>query len=340
MHSLAHECKPEPSEHIHWGGLGQEGSISKIWGHRPSYYYLEGNEVNRSNSGGSPFITALQGDYTHKSADGILSAGAKLTYRSNDIYHRFYFMENGEWKYSQSFSNDLLHTELIPATYVMFVSEIGKKFSYKAGLRTEFSTVTLGSTHENLHERNNSNILFDFAPGKTTDIQLRYFLTTPQYHPQLTTSLTHHMNIGIRQNLLKGAMNVSLMLTDVFNMYRWEVHSCNKVFDLINFSTHKSRMLWLGITYNINSFRPGLFEIGLQRFDIFFECLQAVRGEPADGLRLFALEAFFYSYVSGIGKFVYLDAEVSGSGTCSLTQVDEVCLLKVYKYRYYCKAQF
>jgi len=401
-----HIIKPEVSD------ISIKGSISKIWGHRPSYYFHEGNEVNRSNSGGSPFITALQGDYTNKFKAGTLSAGAKITYRSNDIYHQFYAMENGEWNYSKALSNDLFHTELVPATYMMFASKIGNKFSYKAGLRGEFSTVTLSSTHENLQARNNnfflapslsgtykvsdsdelgiafsrrigrpsypqlnpymsmvdattyeqgnmnlspeksskldlsyshsgqsfkifadaylnhtsgyisqitkfqdellvttyinadsdlktgldlsmvvtpfkwmnatlsantyyvdtkgsfegaeidnrgwsnnSNILFDFAPGKTTDIQLQYFLTTPQYYPQLTTSLTHYMNIGVKQRVLKGAMNISLLLTDVFNTYRWEVHSYNKVFDLTNLSTRKSRMLWLGVTYNINSFK-------------------------------------------------------------------------------------
>ena len=401
-----HIIKPEVSD------ISIKGSASKIWGHRPSYYFLDGNEVNRSNSGGSPFITALQGDYVHKYKAGTLSAGTKITYRSNDIYHQFYSMENGEWKYSDSFSSDLLHTELVPVAYVMFASKIGKKFSYKAGLRGEFSIVTLSSTHENLQARNNnfflapslsgtykvsdsdefahgfsrrigrptypqlnpymsmvdattyeqgnmnlapeksskldlsyshsgksfkvladaylnhtsgyisqitkfqdellvttyinaetdlktgldlsltvspfkwlnatlsantyyvdtkgsfegaeidnrgwsnnSNILFDFAPGKTTDIQLQYFLTTPQYYPQLTTSLTHYMNIGVKQRVLKGAMNISLLLTDVFNTYRWEVHSYNKVFNLTNLSTRKSRMLWLGVTYNINSFK-------------------------------------------------------------------------------------
>ena len=401
-----HIIKPETSD------ISVKGSISKIWGHRPSYYFLEGEEVNRSNSGGSPFISSLQGDYVHRYKAGTLSAGAKITYRSNDIYHQFYSMENGEWKYSGHLSNDLFHTELVPAAYVMFASKIGKKFSYKAGLRGEFSTVTLSSNHENLQTRNNnfflapslsgtykvsgrdelalafsrrigrpsypqlnpymsmvdattyeqgnmnlapeksskvdlsyshagksfkffadaylnhtsgyisqitkfqnellvttyinaewdlktgvdismtvnpfrwmnatlsantfhvstkgsfegadidnrgwsnnSNILFDFAPGKSTDIQLQYFLTTPQYYPQLTTSLTHYMNIGVKQRLLKGAMSISILLTDVFNTYRWEVHSYNKVFDLTNLSTRKSRMLWLGITYNINSFK-------------------------------------------------------------------------------------
>ena len=63
------------------------------------------------------------------------------------------------------------------------------------------------------------------------------------------------MNLGLKQRFLKGVMNISILLTDVFNTYKWEIHSYNKVFDLTNISTRKSRMLWLGITYNINSFK-------------------------------------------------------------------------------------
>lgn len=389
-----------------------KGSVSKIWGHRPSYYYLEGVEVNRSNSGGSPFITSLQGDFSRKFAKGTLAAGAKVTYRSNDIYHEFYTYENGGWEYSQAFSNDLLHTETIPAAYVMFSSKPAGKFSYKAGLRGEFSTVTLDSRHSGVDARrndfflaptlqgvykmgkgqelalafsrrigrptypqlnpymsmvdattyeqgnmnllpeksnkldmsynlsgravqffadaylnytadfisqvtklendllvttyinaasdlkagadislklmpagwlnatlsantfytdtrgsfegadidnsgwaNNSNLLLDIMPGKRTDVQLQYFVTTPQYYPQLTTALTHYMNVGVKQKFLKGAMNVSLLLTDVFGTYRWKVTSNNRVFDLTNTSTGKSRMFWIGVTYNLNSFK-------------------------------------------------------------------------------------
>ena len=401
-----HIIKPEVSE------LSLRGSISKIWGHRPSYYYLEGTQVNQSNSGGSPFISSIQTDFKQKFKAGTLTAGAKLTYRQNDIYHAFYSWENDSWKYSETLSNDLLHTELVPAAYVLFNSSIGRKFTYKAGFRGEFSTVTLSSTHEKLRDRrndffaspslsgtyrinedqeislafsrrigrpaypqlnpymsmvdagtyeqgnmhlrpeksskldlsytlksryvsffadaylnyttdyisqitkisegllittyingisdlktgaeislklipakwmnatvgantfytdtkgsfegagidnrgwsNNSNILLDFMPGKSTDIQFQYFLTTPQYYPQLTTSLTHHMNLGVKQKFLKGAMSVSLLLTDVLGTYRWEVRSSNGIFDLTNLSTRKSRMLWLGISYNFNSFK-------------------------------------------------------------------------------------
>ena len=404
--SYTRAFKPEVSE------LAVVGSVSKIWGHRPSYYYTEGNMTNRSNSGGSPFVSSLQADYKYKLKTGTLSAGAKITYRHNNIYHQFYQMDGNEWIYSQAMSNDLLHTETVPAAYIMFASRAGKKFTYKAGIRAEHSTVTLTSNHDttdqsnhsifiaptisgtyrisekqdislalsrrtgrptypqlnpymsmvdaityeqgnmflqpetstkldlayNLKDNkysmflnvytnytkdyisqitmidegklittyvnassdikygmdisvnfnpvkwanisltantyytstegkaqsaeisnkgvtNNSNLMLNFLPGKGTDIQCQYFITTPQYFPQLTTSLTHQMNVGVKQKIMKGAMTLSLLLTDVMNTNEWKITSNNNIFDLTNISRNKSRMLWLGITYNFNSFK-------------------------------------------------------------------------------------
>lgn len=401
-----HIIKPEVSE------ISVRASVSKIWGERPSHYFVGGVETNRSVSGGSPFIPSIQADYKHKFDIGTLSTGAKLTYRQNDVYHEFYELTNGEWVYSDTMSKDMLHTELVPALYAMFASHIGKKFSYKAGLRGEFSTVTLSSEHDAIDERengffvapslsgtykvaanqelslalsrrigrptypqlipymsmvdattyeqgnmhldpekttkvdlsynlrtegvnlfangyanyttdyisqvtkmdgerlittyantdsdlkmgvelslrvspakwfnfsvgantyyvttkgafegsdigncgwtNNSNLMLNLTPWKGGDIQVQYFLTTPQYYPQLTTLLTHQMNIGIKQRLLKGAMTVSVLLTDVFNSAKWEIWSHNNLFDLKNYSKNKSRMLWLGASYNFNAFK-------------------------------------------------------------------------------------
>ena len=408
-----HIIKPETSD------ISFRGSTSKIWGRRPSYYYVENELLNYSNSGGSPFISNFQTDFKQKLSRGTLSAGAKVTYRSNDIYHEFFDLENGNWIYSESFSNDLLHTELIPAAYVMFSSKNIGKFSYKAGLRGEYSIVTLDSNHENIDTKkddifiapslsgtykisdkqdlslafsrrigrptypqltpymsmvdamtyeqgnmnlqaektskfdltynikgekfnvfadayfnytedyisqitevidgllittyinaaydmksgldlslkifpyewmtatlssntfyvktcgqfekadydfnmididnkgwsNNSNIMLDLIPRKATNIQLQYFIMTPQYYPQLTTSFTHKMNVGMKQKLMKGAMTLSLLVTDVFNTYKWEVHSYNRIYDLTNISKQKSRMLWVGISYNFNSYK-------------------------------------------------------------------------------------
>lgn len=404
--SYTHILKPEVSE------LAIVGSVSKIWGHRPSYYYAEGKETNRSDSGGSPFISSIQIDYKHKFNAGTLSAGGKYTYRSNDIYHQFYEFKDGDWEYSETLSNDLLHTESVPAAYIMFASPQSKKFTYKAGLRGEFSTVSLTSSHDAVDKKNNSffiapsfsgtykvsdrqeisfalsrrigrptypqlnpymsmvdamtyeqgnmylrpekstkldlsynirtktvslfvngylthtkdyisqitmidagrlittyvnadmdmksgidvsmridpvrwlnislsantyyvstegefnsaeisnsgitnnsNIMLDFLPWRGGIIQCQYFITTPQYFPQLTSALTHQMNLGIRHKLMKGAMTVSILLTDVFNTARWEVSSHNNIFDLTNISRNKSRMLWLGLSYNFNSFK-------------------------------------------------------------------------------------
>lgn len=404
--SYTHILKPEVSD------LTVIGSVSKIWGHRPSFYYSEGEMTNRSNSGGSPFISSLQLDYKYKFQAGTLSAGGKYTYRSNDIYHQFYELKDGEWKYADELSNDLLHTESVPAAYVMFASPISKRFSYKTGIRGELSSVSLTSSHDrvdqtknsffiapsisgtykisdkqdisfalsrrigrptypqlnpymsmvdvttyeqgNMYLRpekatkldlsynikskaismfvnvymtdtkdyisqitmiddgrlittyvnadmdmksgvdismkidparwlnvsvaantyyvsttgkfngaeisnsgitNNSNIMLDFLPWRGGNIQCQYFITTPQYFPQLTTALTHQMNLGVKHKLMKGAMTFSALLTDVFNTAKWEVSSHNNIFDLKNISRNKSRMLWLGISYNFNSFK-------------------------------------------------------------------------------------
>ena len=404
--SYTHIIKPDVSD------ITIRGSVSKIWGSRPSYYYLEAEPVSRSVSGGSPLITALQADYKYKFKVGTLSAGAKITYRQNDIYHQVYTMTDGEWVYTDASSNDLLHTEMVPALYAMLASRIGDKFTYKVGVRGEYSIITLDSKHEAVDERddsfffapslsgtyklaknqdlslalsrrigrptypqltpymsmvdattyeqgnmhlkpekstkvdlsynlrsevvtlfangylnyttdyisqvthfdnerlittyvnatndlktgvelslrvkpakwvnisaavntyyvttngtyegadianagwtNNSNLMLDFMPWKGGNIQVQYFVTTPQYFPQLTTSLTHQMNIGIKQRLLKGAMTVSVLVTDVLNTAKWEVWSHNNLFDLTNSSKNKSRMLWLGVSYNFNSFK-------------------------------------------------------------------------------------
>ena len=112
-----------------------------------------------------------------------------------------------------------------------------------------------GADISNKGVTNNSNVLFDFLPWKGGDIQCQYFVSTPQYFPQLTTFLTHQMNVGFKQRFLKGAMTASILLTDVFNTAKWEVSSHNNIFDLTNISRNKSRMLWFGFSYNFNSFK-------------------------------------------------------------------------------------
>ena len=394
-----------------------KASVSKIWGHRPSYYFLENDSIGKSNSGGSPLNTSAQCDFKVIREYGRWDAGFKFSYRQNDIYHEFYNMENSQWTYSNEYSNDLLHREFIPAIYMLFSSDANKKFTWKAGIRTEYSGVILQNdkdamdttTHhffvgpslmlnykikskkEELKQHislafnsrigrpaypqlnpymsmidahtfeqgnpklipetsyhlefsygvkdkitkfttniyadylkdnitqvamlkndillltfvngnfefktgldasldvtpckwvdiqlgtntyyvdtkgdydgvdldnrgivNSDNLKIAFHPIKMMDIQLQYFFETPQYYPQFTTKLSHHLDIGISQKFLKGSLAVSLLLTDVFKTNIWNIFSDNRVYHLTNTSINKSRMLWIGVRYNFNSYK-------------------------------------------------------------------------------------
>jgi hypothetical protein len=80
-------------------------------------------------------------------------------------------------------------------------------------------------------------------------------VNTPQYYPQFTTRLSHYLNIGISQKFLKGALTVSAQLTDVFNTRKWEIFADNQYYQLDNMLHGKSRMFWLGVSYNFNAYK-------------------------------------------------------------------------------------
>lgn len=410
--SYRHAFKPDTAVMI-W-----TASISKIWGHRPSFYFLEGDSIGKSNSGGSPLITFAQGEFFIKKSYGTWNSGAKFTYRQNNIFHEFYNLSEKGWEYSDVYSNDLMHREFIPAAYMLFTSNPQKPFTWNAGLRVEYSCVKLHSeksvvdksTHhifiapsaalaykikskkeglsqsisaawsnrlsrptypqlnpymsmidahtfeqgnmflkpetssqlefayalkhpkvnfdasiyanyrannitqvadlqndillltyvngkyevrtgldivlqafgakwfeilaqtstwfvdtkgisdqmdiDNRGVTNSSSLALFFKPIRGMKIKLQYALTTPQYFPQFTTKLSHGLDVGISHTFLKKHLTLSLLLTDVFNTNQWNIHSNNRVYQLTHLSTNKSRMLWLGISYNFNSYRP------------------------------------------------------------------------------------
>ena len=394
--------------------LNVNASVSSITGHRPSYYYEGGKMVQKSQSGGHPLIAALQADYLTMWGKVRFELGAKMTYRQNNIDHKMYEWDDAtqDWVLSMPLSNDLTHREYIPAAYAMYSGKFSEALSYKAGVRFEYSYVTLHSEKEKLDDHsdcwflspslsldwrvaprwslsaalarrisrptypqlnpyinlidrqtyemgnmklqpekankldagysytgksltvsgnayvtyttnfinqvayldndilvttyinadsdvktgidqnirysparwltldlagntfysasrgsfkgadirnqgwtNNSNVGLAIRPFSGSEIQVQYFVTTPQYFPQFTTRTIHYGNIGIKQSFLKNALTVSALLTDVFNTRRWDVHSDNPVFILVNNSKNLSRMFWLGINWNFHSFK-------------------------------------------------------------------------------------
>ena len=390
-------------------------SVSSITGHRPSYYYEGGKMVQKSRSGGHPFIAALQADYLTMWGKGKFETGAKMTMRQNNIDHKMYEWDEStqDWVLSIPLSNDLIHREYIPAAYAMYSGRFSEKLSYKAGLRFEYSYVTLRSNKEGLDDHsdcwflspslslnwriaprwtlstaltrrisrptypqlnpyinlidkqtyetgniqlqpekankldlgcsyngkylsvngnayitytqnyinqvayldnnilvttyvnadsdiktgmdhniryspvrwltldlasntfysasrgtfkgtdirnqgwtNNSNVGITIRPFNGTEVQAQYFVTTPQYFPQFTARTIHYGNVGLKQYFLKNTLTVSALLTDVFNTRRWDVYSDNSVLTLLNNSKNRSRIFWLGISWNFHSFKP------------------------------------------------------------------------------------
>ena len=130
--------------------------------------------VQRSESGGHPRIAALQFDYMAPLGRGKLETGVKMTYRQNNIDHKMYEHDatTDTWQLSVPLSNDLRHREYIPAAYAMYSSKLTKLLTMKAGLRLEYSRVTLQNDKDRLDEASNS---FFVAPN----IVLNYRVSEP-----------------------------------------------------------------------------------------------------------------------------------------------------------------
>lgn len=102
---------------------------------------------------------------------------------------------------------------------------------------------------------NNSNLSVNISPLRGTDIQFQYFYSTRQYYPQFTAKASHFANVGVKQNLYKNKIQITALLTDVFNTNEWDIYSNNAIYNLKNYSKNKSRMLWVGVSYKINTFK-------------------------------------------------------------------------------------
>ncbi len=168
-------------------------SVSSITGHRPSYYFADWRMVQKSESGGHPFIAALQADYLTTVGKGQFETGAKMTCRQNNIDHKMFVRDTDtqDWVLSVPLSNDLAHREYIPAAYAMFSGQFSEKLRYKAGVRFEYSYVTLHSEKEALDDHSDCwffspslSLNWRVAPRWSLSAALTRRITRPTY-PQL-----------------------------------------------------------------------------------------------------------------------------------------------------------
>jgi outer membrane receptor protein involved in Fe transport len=96
------------------------------------------------------------------------------------------------------------------------------------------------------------NAAVNITPDKKSDISLQYFYTSPATYPQFKTKAVHFLDIAIKRLLIKDKLSASLTLSDALNTRRWDISSDNSIYRLKNNSKNQSRVLWIGLTFNLN----------------------------------------------------------------------------------------
>jgi outer membrane receptor protein involved in Fe transport len=99
------------------------------------------------------------------------------------------------------------------------------------------------------------NIKTTIRPDQKTDIQILLNYNSPAALPQFNLSEIYYADIALKRSFLKNKLAISISLNDVFNTRKWIVQSDNNVFRLYNSSKNETRILWIGVTCNINSFK-------------------------------------------------------------------------------------
>jgi outer membrane receptor protein involved in Fe transport len=138
------------------------------------------------------------------------------------------------------------------------VYKIRKSFSVNPG----FSVFQVNSTGKyngiDLSTNNmawSANIRTLYKPDAKTGMTLLLNYNSPIALPQFNLSNIYYADFGIKRNILSNKLSMSLTLTDIFNTRKWIIQSDNTIFKLHNDSKTDSRILWFGLTYNINSFK-------------------------------------------------------------------------------------
>lgn len=98
------------------------------------------------------------------------------------------------------------------------------------------------------------NIKTIIRPEQETEFQLLLNYNSPVALPQFNLGEIYYADIAAKRSFFDNKLVLSLTLSDIFNTRKWVVNSENKVFKLNNTSKVDTRIFWVGITYNINSF--------------------------------------------------------------------------------------
>lgn len=106
------------------------------------------------------------------------------------------------------------------------------------------------------------NVRTTIKPEKQTEIQLLLSYSSPIDLPQFRLNSIYYADVAVKRAFYGNRFSVSLTMSDIFNTRNWDISSDNLVYKLNNHSKSQTRILWVGLNYNFNSFKPGKFKNG------------------------------------------------------------------------------
>ena len=101
------------------------------------------------------------------------------------------------------------------------------------------------------------NVKFQYFPDSRSDIQLQLSYSSPVALPQFKLQSVYYADASVKRSFLDNKLAVTFSVTDIFNTRSWAIETNNRVFRLNNYSKADSRIFWIGMSFNINSFKLG-----------------------------------------------------------------------------------
>jgi len=92
-----------------------------------------------------------------------------------------------------------------------------------------------------------------FYPWKQGEILGTFSYSSPTDLPEFYLHEIHSTDLGARQSFLNKTLTLSVTLTDVFNSRKWIIETENDPFTLFNESKAESRILWIGISWSMQT---------------------------------------------------------------------------------------
>lgn len=222
----------------------------------------------------NPFINIID-QMTYETGNKYLKPEIldKVEINHSLIYEKFQLRTN---IYASKVNNFIAQVSLLSIPDKLVLTYVNGNYQNKIGGDIDFSykfnkyisinpsmslfyTKSTGK-YESLDLSNNdyawtASIKAIIKPEKKTEIQIFFNYNSPIDLPQFKLYEIYYTDISVKRSFLNNILSVSVTLSDIFNSRNWKIESNNSIYNLKNYSKSETRILWLGITYNFNSYK-------------------------------------------------------------------------------------